>query len=349
MRYIIHNEKPKFPTDLKKFSSGDIQLYSDRLKAYSILHNMINSSKQAGLDMSSQTETSSILFWVQNTDGKKLYQQSSTVFELSKSPHLALLWLAYMSAVFNNMSYCHIEFLPYSIEGSLAKEEQEDEYQSLSKPLEEYFSNDLQNKGQKNLIKEIISITSQCAAYEATREAIELISKRYNDSKEPFIENLGTMNQDKLLFDSIGTKTLNISTPLSRRTNVLLAFAQRRLCEGQKTELNYIINHINCMAKEHIYNKCLGEKAYDSGLYNPSYTEWDFFRTADFTLLGDGRLSINVSTNPAYLKHYAPGKRNEGLFKDEMIFLAKVIMFEILPGMGMADQKKSLSFVENKG
>ena len=318
----LPNEKPKFPADLKQYSSGNIQDYSYRLKAYSILHNMINSSKQSGLDASSQAEKSSMLFWAQTNDSKKLYQQTSSVIELPKTPHLALLWLAYMSSIFNN-TRCQTEFLDSSIER--APGTKEDEYPSLSQSIGEYFSHDVK-KGQrlKTLIKKILSLSSQSAAYEATRDAIEIMSNRYNDSGKPFIENLSTKHQDELLFDKIGTKTLDVNISLAHRTNDLLGFAQRGLRKGQKIELNYIINHINCMAKERIYNKCLGKKAHDGGKYNHSYTEWDFLRAADFTLLKDGRLSINLSTNASYLKYYAPGQENAAIFKDEMIFLAKV-------------------------
>lgn len=60
-------------------------------------------------------------------------------------------------------------------------------------------------------------------------------------------------------------------------------------------------------------------------------TEWDFFRHAEFKLLNDGRMSVKVDQNSGYLKHYAPGQRNHGIFKDEMLFLAKVIGLEFDP------------------
>lgn len=42
-------------------------------------------------------------------------------------------------------------------------------------------------------------------------------------------------------------------------------------------------------------------------------------------------MSVNVDQNLGYLNHYAPGKRNHSIFKDEMTFLAKIIGLEFDP------------------
>lgn len=95
------------------------------------------------------------------------------------------------------------------------------------------------------------------------------------------------------------------------------------------------------MAKQVVFNKCIGKKAHDGMHYHYSYTEWDFFRHAEFKLLNDGRMSVNVDQNLGYLTHYAPGKRNHGIFKDEMIFLAKIIGLEFDPS---TDFEKEIIF-----
>ncbi len=324
----LAENRPTFPTDLEKYSTN-IDFYSGQLQSYSILLNIINSSKSSNhsTGVANQAETSTILFWDKSKLGKNLYQQTTLVFELPQIPHLALLLLAYVRCIFINI-YCHIEFLDYSIESKLIKGEKED-FPCLPQSINEYFSHKCSGRGRGKcliaLMKKIVSLSSQSDDYKLTRQAIETLSTQYKENGNPFLENLSTALQDKGLFNSIGEKTLDDKIPLEIRTRNLLAFAKGRLRDEQKIELNYIINHINSMVKERIYNKCLGQKAQDGSLYNQSCMERDFLRAAEFTLLRDGRLSIEVST---YWEHYVPRKGNADLFQDKIIFFSKIIGLE---------------------
>ena len=325
---------PEFPRSLKHYALNYIRHSTSQnplLNVYGILYNIENYTKQPLLNNACRAKKSQLTFYVKNKEDKELFTQTTSTFELSTTPHIALIWLAYISTVFRN-EY-HYVFLDQSIENFLAKENVTDEYPTLSMPLNYNFLENMKKLDFEfnTFIQKILSITEHNNDYEGTRETIRIMHDCFMASGGRFIETLSAENQDSLLFGNIGKNTLNITKPLSERISRLLCFMQVAIKEGHQNELAYIIYHINYMAKLNLYNPCLEKKAHDKKFYHFYYTEWFFIRDAEFKLLNDGRISIDVTQNTSYLDTYAPGCSLYGKLKDEMLFLAKIIGLEFDP------------------
>lgn len=75
-------------------------------------------------------------------------------------------------------------------------------------------------------------------------------------------------------------------------------------------------------AKRALFLPCLGKVSTDDGWYRFTYTEYEFIKGLQFSLV-DGQLVIDLENNPGYQEFYAPNKRNHSIFKAEMLALAK--------------------------
>lgn len=254
------NRKAAFPSDLKKFASDmNICYRSIRMDAYLILQGIINFADKASLEKACQAETSSISFKASHQQKEELFTKTSFTFELSNTPHVVLTWLALMSTVFNQI-HAHYEFSDKLIESLLTKTESGTEPPSLLVPLEEYFSKDASRSAHKTLLARILAISESCEFYAAARESVRIMNEYYLKNKTPFIEALGSNIQDNELYAKAGEKTVDTLTPLSGRVNQLVLFVQKLIKTGQNKEAHYIIRHINGMAKQVIFNKCLEKK-----------------------------------------------------------------------------------------
>lgn len=333
----LDDQKPSFPSDLAKYFSEYQCFSSYQSTIYYILSNLIKNSGEPGQRVTKPIQTHAISFFAQTNDNKwKPYKQTTSIFELPQTPHLALLWLAYISIAMTDDF--QTTFSKSTIEDKLKGAKRYKDIPIFSMKIDTFFGEPYGYHDFKQLLIELIEFSSGLSAYQATRDAIQHFLDNYHLGQAPFAAQLRAANLDKALFKSIGHQTLNLSIPLPDRTNNLLAYAQLLIRNNNTLELNFIINNINWMAKAKIYTQCLGKQAADGGRYNLSYTEWDFFRDAEFNLLDDGRLSIDVQNNPTYIKLYATDEALKEQFKNEMIHVAKVAGLEFDPATNFEKQ-----------
>lgn len=112
--------------------------------------------------------------------------------------------------------------------------------------------------------------------------------------------------------------------------------------------VNCVLDRLNLCNKIKLFRPALGSRADDGGLYNWSYTEWQFLRDAKFRLDDAGRMIIDVreennhviseyayNKNSGYIQHYAPGKPCHAIFSQELKGL------EVLTDTGLAFEPES--------
>ncbi|HAU1898766.1 TPA: Dot/Icm T4SS effector PieB/LirD, partial [Legionella pneumophila] len=91
-----------------------------------------------------------------------------------------------------------------------------------------------------------------------------------------------------------------------------------------------IINRIFEYKIDNLFRPSIGQKAHDGGKYNLNYTEIEFLKhiANNLTLKGNKICISNLNENPAYLKYYAFGCKNNNIFEKELRFLGKYVGLE---------------------
>ncbi len=321
----FHFIQPSFPTNLKTFALDDITLYIDRLDKYVILHDIKSCINSSLLKKIYKPRVSSIKFNASlsnNSDNIDKYVCTTYIFELPKIPHLITFFLCLMNIVISRI-HTRYYFFDESIAHFLNKKTLKDDL------LKEHISGNYNHRSEKCLKKIISIILTNKISSKADNEIYENLSITYNLYKDiSFINLQTTHNQDKHLHGGIGKFVLNKDIPQAKRINIFLSYVQLLIQDGQTNGANYIISIVNCMAKRRLFKPCINQVAHDKDKYTFAYIEWDFLREANFNVLEDGRISIDVTQNEIYLRLYAPGKKHFSIFKDEMLHLAKLLNLE---------------------
>lgn len=215
------------------------------------------------------------------------FPKKSIYYQLPTNPKAALNWLgAFVMYLNQDAGNCCIHFKEYTNDNSDVHF-----YQGVT---EVDCIDDYQNKNDLNatihnvLIEAILSLKNDDSldCYAEAMPAIETIYRKYND-------------------DRAKGKSIRFT--------------------GYVSPIDYLYIN-NEEAIQRLLKEAIDKPAHDGGRYNKRYTEFQFLRSAFFSMTADGKLSItDLDKNPAYEKYYAPGKKNHEIFEPELRFLAKIL------------------------
>lgn len=103
----------------------------------------------------------------------------------------------------------------------------------------------------------------------------------------------------------------------------------RELTAAQKyPELTQLLNNFNRATIYKLLAPCIGKVAFDRTKYHWAYTELNVLTGAIFSVRADGRVGIQMEHNVGYQRHYARGKSNHRIMKDEFKHLFNILELE---------------------
>lgn len=134
-----------------------------------------------------------------------------------------------------------------------------------------------------------------------------------------FIREFYPLYGDKIITDPIACfedkcqidlhSLLNLDMPQAER-EVLVAKDEKLLLEsGAGMYRDYFLKTFHQAAVIVLVSQCFDKNAPGGRRYNMTYTEIELLRLAEYTIRSDGRMSIDMLSNPTFKKYYAEGCR----------------------------------------
>lgn len=200
----------------------------------------------------------------------------------------------------------------------------------LTQPLEDLLQGSLKRElvtGQ--LAATLLSMNSSVALYQSTLAALSKIYLFARQQNISFRECLDMKRRYLILYTP--TDKL-LAAPLDHHSQIrMLIEMTQLLLTYRENELTHLVKNLGLEAKKRFFRPAIGQVAHDQGHYNWTYTEWALLSKAKFTIQPDGCLAFDVPSNEAYQEYYAKGKRNHGIFEQELLFLQKYLPLAFHP------------------
>lgn len=325
-----HPVKFYFPDDLQKSFLDTRSLFNDRFSQSFNVENYENFNEAISFSPVLKNMKYCVVNSILNkackprincitiTSGSNTYSKKTWEFELSTIPHITLLWIGFINAALTlNKKIPH--YFINNFNEALETENSSYEFY-LKKPLLDCLPPASQNV-LETLINTITAYITPFIPYQDTKDTLLKIKEYINNA--PFITLLSPDKIDKILYNGIGKKLLGPQLSSLDKIQSLDNLRHR-----DKDELPFIVKNINHLAMRDIFSPCLKQRAPDGGQYSYSYSEWYFLLCAKLNILKDGRISISIKDNEAYLEYYSSGQLFESSFMKEIPLLLEILSLD---------------------